>query len=51
MRWIPITPLLLALTWRPSANYQILLQFFGLCERGHGGPGFVLHQTRNRDSV
>jgi len=25
--------------------------FFGLCERGHGGPGFVLPQTRNRDSV
>src|SRR5258708_9744252 len=25
--------------------------FFGLCERGHGGPGFALHQTRNRDSV
>ena len=28
MRWIPITALLLALTWRPSANYQILLHFF-----------------------
>jgi hypothetical protein len=27
MRWIPITALLLALTWRPSANYQILLHF------------------------
>ena len=25
MQWIPITVLLLALTWRPSANYQILL--------------------------
>ena len=28
MRWIPIPALLLALTWRPSANYQILLHFF-----------------------
>jgi hypothetical protein len=27
MRWIPITALLLALTWRPSANYQITLHF------------------------
>ena len=27
MQWIPISVLLLALTWRPSANYQILLHF------------------------
>ena len=27
MQWIPITALLLALTWRPSANYQILVHF------------------------
>ena len=27
MRWIPISALLLALIWRPSANYQILLHF------------------------
>ncbi len=27
MQWIPITVLLLALIWRPSANYQILLHF------------------------
>ena len=27
MRWIPIPALLLALTWRPFANYQILLHF------------------------
>jgi hypothetical protein len=27
MRWIPILGLLLALTLRPSANYQILLHF------------------------
>ena len=26
-RWIPISALLLALIWRPSANYQILLHF------------------------
>ena len=27
MQWVPITALLLAVTWRPSANYQILLHF------------------------
>jgi hypothetical protein len=27
MRWIPTTAVLLALTWHPSANYQILLHF------------------------
>jgi hypothetical protein len=27
MQWIPTTVLLLALTWHPSANYQILLHF------------------------
>ncbi len=27
MQWVPITVLLLAVTWRPSANYQILLHF------------------------
>jgi len=27
VQWIPITALLLAVTWRPSANYQILLHF------------------------
>jgi hypothetical protein len=27
VQWIPITVLFLALTWRPSANYQILLHF------------------------
>lgn len=27
MRWVPITALLLAVAWRPSANYQILLHF------------------------
>jgi hypothetical protein len=26
-QWIPITALLLAVIWRPSANYQILLHF------------------------
>jgi len=27
MQCVPITALLLAVTWRPSANYQILLHF------------------------
>jgi hypothetical protein len=27
MQWVPITALLLAVAWRPSANYQILLHF------------------------
>ncbi len=27
MGWVPIAALLLAVAWRPSANYQILLHF------------------------
>ena len=27
VQWIPITALLLAVTWRPFANYQIPLDF------------------------
>jgi hypothetical protein len=27
MQWILITALLLAVTWRPSANFQVLLHF------------------------
>jgi hypothetical protein len=27
MQWVLLTALLLAVTWRPSANYQILLHF------------------------
>ena len=27
IQWVLITALLLAVTWRPSANYQILLHF------------------------
>ena len=51
MQWIPITVLLLALTWRPSANYQILLHFV-IC----AGAIMVMlpvffNQTQNRDSL
>ncbi len=27
MEWVSITALLLAVTWRPSSNYQIALEF------------------------
>jgi hypothetical protein len=27
MQWVLLTALILAVTWRPSANYQILLHF------------------------
>ena len=27
VQWVPITALLLVVTWRPSANYQLLLHF------------------------
>jgi len=27
MQWVLLTALLLAVTWRPSANYQILIHF------------------------
>ena len=35
VQWIPVTALLLAVTWRPFANYQIPLDFMVL-------PGAVL---------
>lgn len=35
VQWIPVTALLLAVTWRPLANYQIPLDFVVL-------PGAVL---------
>jgi len=52
VQWIPITALLLAVTWRPFVNYQIPLDFL-VC----AGAVlvvltlFIFHQQRNRDSL
>jgi hypothetical protein len=52
MQWVSIMALLLAVTWRPSLNYQIPLDFL-VC----AGAVlviltlFIFHQTRNRDSL
>jgi hypothetical protein len=52
VQWIPITALLLAVTWRPFANYQIPLDFL-VC----AGAVlvvltlFIFHQRRNRNSL
>ena len=49
MRWVPITALLLALTWRPSVNYQILLHLV-VC----AGAAMILALVfirQNRDSL
>ena len=51
MQWVLLTALLLAVTWRPSANYQILIAFCGLCGCHHGDSGFSLYQRQNRDSL
>jgi len=50
MRWIPITPLLLALTWRPSANYQILHNFL-VCASAVMVVLALSSSNTNRDSV
>ena len=50
MKWVSIMALLLAVTWRPSVNYQIPLDFL-VC----AGAVlvvltlFIFHQTRNQD--
>jgi len=49
MRWVPITALLLAVAWRPSVNYQILLHFV-VC----AGATMILALVfirQNRDSL
>jgi hypothetical protein len=35
----------------PLRELSNIAAFFGLCECGHGGPSFVLHQTRSQDSL
>ena len=51
MQWIPILALLLVVSWRPSSNYQIALNFV-VCA---GAVTVVLAlfsiKTRNRGSV
>jgi len=49
MRWVPIAALLLAVAWRPSANYQILRHFV-VC----AGAAIILALVfikQNRDSL
>ena len=51
MQWVPILALLLVVSWRPSSNYQIALNFV-VCA---GAVMMVLAlffiKTRNRGSV
>ncbi len=51
MQWVPILVLLLVVSWRPSSNYQIALNFV-VCA---GAVTVVLAlfsiKTRNRGSV
>ena len=51
MEWVSITALLLVVSWRPVASYQIPLDFVGWGGRPHGDPGSILHQKRNGDSL
>jgi len=52
LKWVSITALFLVVSWRPSVNYQVPLDFL-VC----AGTVlvvltlFIFHQTRNRDSL
>ena len=46
MEWVPIPALLLAVTWHPSENYQILLHFL-ICT-GAVMVVLVLFSTKHR---
>ncbi len=52
MKWVSLMALLLAVTWRPSVNYQLPLDFL-VC----AGSVlvvltlFIFYQQRNRDSL
>src|SRR6266566_1246237 len=35
----------------PHRELPTTARRYGLCGLRHGGPGFILHQTRNRDSL
>jgi hypothetical protein len=50
-RWVFITALLLAVTWRPSANHQILLHFVVCAGAIMVILALSLYQTENRDSL
>jgi uncharacterized integral membrane protein len=50
MRWVPIAALLLAMAWRPSANYQILLHFV-VCAGATMVVLALVFIKQNRDSV
>ena len=49
MWWVPIAALLLAVVWRPSVNYQILLHFV-VCTGAAMILALVLIK-QNRDSL
>jgi hypothetical protein len=50
MRWVPIAALLLAMAWRPSANYQILLHFV-VCAGATMVVLALVFIKQNRDSL
>jgi hypothetical protein len=50
MRWVPITALLLAVAWRPSVNYQILLHFV-VCAGATMVVLALVFIKQNRDSL
>jgi len=52
MKWVFITALLLVVSWRPSASYQLPLDFV-VCAAAVLAvlTLFIFHQTRNRDSL
>ena len=51
MEWVSITALLLVVSWRPVASYQIPLDFVVCAGSVMGVLALILHQTRNGDSL
>ena len=49
-QWVLLTALLLAVTWRPSANYQILLHFV-VCAGATMVVLALVFIKQNRDSL
>jgi len=51
MQWVPILVLLLVVSWRPSSNYQIALDFVVCAGAVMVVLALFFIQTRNRGSV
>jgi hypothetical protein len=51
MEWVSITALLMVVSWRAFASYQVPLDFVVCAGFVMGVLALFLHQTRNIDSL